>query len=172
MTVSPFNISDNSTYCSSNKNTSAEFISYAQSTRLDHNQAQKSETKKIYELPQHLAVLLTKEEIDTIVEVDTMAFDQAGCRMIQKMLEDGFSIKGFENPFCTALVDSMLDILPDVMTNQFGNYLCQKLVEVCSVSSLRKIVHATLPSLVEVSMDLHGTRVIQTLVETIGKDPA
>ena len=43
-----------------NKNMSAEFISYAQSTRLDQNQAQKSETKKIYELPQHLAVLLTK----------------------------------------------------------------------------------------------------------------
>ena len=88
------------------------------------------------------------------------------------MLEDGFSAKGYENPFCTALVESMLNILPEVMTNQFGNYLCQKLVEVCSVSSLRNIVQAILPCIVEVSMDLHGTRVIQTLVETIGKDPA
>lgn len=65
----------------------------------------------------------------------------------------------------------MINILPDVMTNQFGNYLCQKLIEVSSDQSLRKLVHAILPSVVEVSMDLHGTRAIQTLVEVIGSQP-
>lgn len=54
----------------------------------------------------------------------------------------------------------MLDILPDVMTNQFGNYLCQKLIEVAPTSSLKQLVHACLSSVVEVSMDLHGTRAI------------
>ena len=62
----------------------------------------------------------------------------------------------------------MLDIIPDVMTNQFGNYLCQKLIEVSNVASLKMLVHAIIPSVVEVSMDLHGTRAIQTLVTVLG----
>ncbi len=66
----------------------------------------------------------------------------------------------------------MLDILPDVMTNQFGNYLCQKLIEVAPAPSIKKLVHACLPSLVEVAMDLHGTRAIQTLVEVLGSKPS
>lgn len=65
----------------------------------------------------------------------------------------------------------MLDILPQVMTNQFGNYLCQKLIEVCQVQNLKQFVKATLPSIVDISMDVHGTRAIQTLIEVVGKDP-
>ena len=66
----------------------------------------------------------------------------------------------------------MMDILPQVMTNQFGNYLCQKLIEVCQVKNLRQFVSAVLPSIVDISMDVHGTRAIQTLIEVVGKDPA
>jgi len=75
--------------------------------------------------------------------------------MIQQRLEGANESHG---SFATALIHVMLDIMPDVMTNQFGNYLCQKLIEVAPVSSLKQLVHACLPSLVEVSMDLHGTR--------------
>ena len=28
-----------------------------------------------------------------------------------------------------------------------------------------------MPSIVEISMDIHGTRAIQTLIEVLGKDP-
>lgn len=65
----------------------------------------------------------------------------------------------------------MFDVLSDVMMNQFGNYLCQKLIEVCDVPALKQLVKSVLPSLVEVSMDLHGTRCIQTLVEVLGNEP-
>lgn len=58
------------------------------------------------------------------------------------------------------------------MINQFGNYLCQKLIEVCPVSALKLLINAIIPSLVEISMDLHGTRVIQALVEMLGHEPA
>ena len=54
----------------------------------------------------------------------------------------------------------MFEVLPEVMMNQFGNYLCQKLIEVCSVSALQQLVKAVVPQLVEISMDLHGTRCI------------
>jgi len=119
-------------------------------------------------LPKHMADALTAEEHDILKQVDTLAFDQAGCRMIQRKLEDNFADKTRQGLFASCLLHVMLDILPDVMTNQFGNYLCQKLIEVCPVQSLKKLVHIILPSVVEVSMDLHGTRAIQTLVEVLG----
>jgi len=92
--------------------------------------------------------------------------------MTQRKLEENYAIHGDNDDFSACLLHVLLDILPDVMTNQFGNYLCQKLIEVLSVESLRKLVHAILPSVVEVSMDLHGTRAIQTLVEVLGNEPA
>ena len=66
----------------------------------------------------------------------------------------------------------MLPFAAEVMTNQFGNYLCQKLIEVSAPATLKKLVATVLPAVVEVSMDIHGTRVIQTLVETLGANEA
>ena len=90
--------------------------------------------------------------------------------MIQQRLEEHQSA-GIEycGSFASALIHVMLDIMPEVMTNQFGNYLCQKLIEVAPVSGLKQLVQACLPSLVEVSMDLHGTRAIQILVKVLGQ---
>ena len=116
---------------------------------------------------------LSAEEQDICKQVEMLAFDQAGCRMIQKKLEDNFAEnRDGKDSFAASLIHVMLEILPDVMTNQFGNYLCQKLIEVAPVASLIQLVQATLSSLVEVSMDLHGTRAIQTLVEVLGKEPS
>lgn len=64
----------------------------------------------------------------------------------------------------------MLDLIPDCMMNQFGNYLCQRIISVCSVNDIRRIVASIAPALVEISMDNHGTRVIQTLIEILGKN--
>jgi len=61
----------------------------------------------------------------------------------------------------------MVHILADVVVNQFGNYLCQKLIEVSSDTDLSKIVDYLLPHCVAISSNIHGTRVIQTLVEVL-----
>ena len=54
-----------------------------------------------------------------------LAFDQAGCRMIQKKVEENSDdSKAWVKAFTGALIYGMLDILPGAMTNQFGNYLC------------------------------------------------
>ena len=63
-----------------------------------------------------------------------MAYDQTGCRMIQRKLEE--NEVGNREVFAACLVHIMFEVLPEVMMNQFGNYLCQKLIEVCSVSAL------------------------------------
>ena len=158
-----------STNASSSQNrsdTSAEFLPYPYTTKTAA-----PSSAKLIELPQHMAKDLTAEELNIVNQIDTLAFDQAGCRMTQRKLEENFATQGNNDEFSACLLYVLIDILPDVMTNQFGNYLCQKLIEVLSVESLKKLVHAILPSVVEVSMDLHGTRAIQTLVEVLGNEP-
>jgi len=86
--------------------------------------------------------------------------------MIQKKLEDKSSCS---SGFVSALVQSMLQILPEVMSNQFGNYLCQKIIEVSGDDEVSHIVQAILPRCVEISLNVHGTRVIQTLVEVLAQ---
>jgi len=170
-----FAMSDNysSTYASSSQcrsETSAteQFLPYG-SAAQGQRQINQPGAKQVYEVPQHLASQLSAEDLDICKQVDVLAFDQAGCRMIQKKLEE--KVAGEVEVFAAALIHVMLDIMTDVMTNQFGNYLCQKLIEVAPVTSIKQLASACLPYIIEVSMDLHGTRAIQTLVEVLGKEP-
>lgn len=66
-----------------------------------------------------------------------------------------------------ALVAALKEQFADVMSNQFGNYLCQKIIEVSSVAELATIVDAVLPSAVHISLSVHGTRAMQSLVEMV-----
>ena len=63
----------------------------------------------------------------------------------------------------------MLPILPSVMVNQFGNYLCQKIIEMADPETLNKIVMSTLGQIVDISLNIHGTRAIQTLIDRLAK---
>jgi hypothetical protein len=56
------------------------------------------------------------------------------------------------------LIQRMLHILPDVMTNQFGNYLCQKMFEVACDDDIRKLMNYVLAHSFQVSASMHGTR--------------
>ena len=69
-------------------------------------------------------------------------------------------MRGFNDAFSASLVIAMSDIMSNVMTNQFGNYLVQKIIEVASISSLRNLIYSVLPYFAEISMDSHGTRCI------------
>lgn len=54
------------------------------------------------------------------------------------------------------------------MVDQFGNYLCQKTIEVANLNQLTEIVNVVLPNIVQISTSVHGTRAVQSLVEVIG----
>ena len=77
---------------------------------------------------------LTAEELEIIQQLEIMAYDQTGCRMVQRKLEENEVEK--REIFAACLVHIMFEVLPEVMMNQFGNYLCQKLIEVCAVPAL------------------------------------
>jgi hypothetical protein len=55
------------------------------------------------------------------------------------------------------------------MANQFGNYLCQKIIEVSSPPELASIIEVICPFAVQISYSVHGTRAMQSLIEMTAK---
>ncbi|GJU97023.1 putative pumilio homolog 8, chloroplastic [Tanacetum coccineum] len=96
--------------------------------------------------------------------VYVMAKDQHGCRLLQKIFDDG-------NPQHVQIVfNEIIGHVVELMINPFGNYLMQKLLEVCNEEQrmhiLMKVTHEP-RELVHISLNTHGTRVVQKLIETI-----
>ena len=91
----------------------------------------------------------------------SLAKDQNGCRLLQRLLEEqrvGVVDVVYEETF---------PHLNELMTDPFGNYLCQKLIEHCSEQQRLSILSKVAPDVVAISLNLHGTRAVQKLVESI-----
>ncbi|KAK1442734.1 hypothetical protein BgAZ_302520 [Babesia gibsoni] len=88
-----------------------------------------------------------------------IAKDQAGCRMLQKLLETSDEV------FIEAVLEGVLENLVDLMTDPFGNYLCQKLMSVCTEAHLTRIISAIGDEFVNIALNMHGTRALQKLIE-------
>lgn len=102
--------------------------------------------------------------------MDFFCYDQQGCRMLQKRLEDYDEAKGINCDFKAALVQAVAPFFADLMVDQFGNYLSQKIFEVANLEELELITDIIKPCLVDISMNVHGTRAVQTLVEVLSKN--
>jgi len=53
------------------------------------------------------------------------------------------------------------------MIDQYGNYLCQKLIEKCNAEEFLIILKQIKMKIISASLDPHGTRVIQKIIEVI-----
>ncbi|CAH1419618.1 unnamed protein product [Lactuca virosa] len=96
-----------------------------------------------------------------------LAKDQNGCRILQAMFETP-TTEEVEMVF-SELVDSITDLMKD----QFGNYVVQKLVTLCNNDQKMKILLSLtkIPTnIILVCMNPHGTRAVQKLLENL-KDP-
>lgn len=90
-----------------------------------------------------------------------IAKDQYGCRLLQRMLDE-------QKPHIADLTfNEVFDHMNELMTDPFGNYLCQKLIEHCNEQQRFAIIQKVAPDLVAISLNMHGTRAVQKLVETI-----
>ena len=90
--------------------------------------------------------------------------------MLQKRLEEYDEAKGINCDFKAALVQAVASFFADLMVDQFGNYLSQKIFEVANLEELELITDIIKPCLVDISMNVHGTRAVQTLVEVLSKN--
>ncbi|PSR86915.1 Pumilio 12 like [Actinidia chinensis var. chinensis] len=97
-----------------------------------------------------------------------MAKDQHGCRFLQRKFTEG-TPEDVEKIFLEIIVHII-----ELMTDPFGNYLVQKLLEVCNEDQRMQIVRVITRKcgdLVRISCDMHGTRAVQKIIETL-KTPA
>lgn len=82
-----------------------------------------------------------------------MAKDQHGCRFLQRKLAEG-APTDVEKIFV-----EIVDYIVDLMTDPFGNYLVQKLLEICDEDQQMQILHAITRQsgeLVRISCNMHG----------------
>ncbi|KDP41654.1 hypothetical protein JCGZ_16061 [Jatropha curcas] len=93
-----------------------------------------------------------------------LAKDQDGCRFLQKTLE---SVTQEE---IGMVFSEVIDYVDDLMLDPFGNYVVQKLVEVCNEEQRTRVLLTVTKSefqLVRICLNLHGTRAVQKLLERI-----
>ncbi|KAM0951893.1 putative armadillo-like helical, pumilio domain-containing protein [Dioscorea sansibarensis] len=101
---------------------------------------------------------------DVLGRIYSMAKDQIGCRFLQKKCAEG-APEDIERIFV-----EIIGHIVELMTDPFGNYLVQKLLEVCNADQrmcILNIVTRKPGELFRISCDMHGTRAVQKVIETL-----
>jgi hypothetical protein len=83
--------------------------------------------------------------------------------MLQQKLEEPGS-----EEVVNAILSEVLVHIVDLMMDPFGNYLCQKLMEIVSPPQLELMLENVCNALVRISLNMHGARAVQKLVDAVG----
>ncbi|KAI8909654.1 armadillo-type protein [Gorgonomyces haynaldii] len=98
---------------------------------------------------------------DLVSQLYTLCKDQHGCRFLQKKLEE-------RDPSVTTLIFNQVFVyFTDLMIDPFGNYLCQKLLEHISDDQMSMLVGHVHEELLRISLNMHGTRAVQKMIENL-----
>lgn len=98
---------------------------------------------------------------DYIGNIYSLCKDQYGCRFLQKQLDIG----GKEA--ATIIFEETKDHTIELMTDSFGNYLIQKLIEKVTVKERKALSVISAPFFVDIALNSHGTRALQKLIECV-----
>ncbi|MBA0595726.1 putative pumilio homolog 8, chloroplastic [Gossypium raimondii] len=96
--------------------------------------------------------------------INYMAKDQNHCRFLQRIFDEGSCLD------VQIIFNEIIDNIVELMMDPFGNYLVQKLLDVCTEEQRLQIVHMVTKEsgqLVRISLNTYGTRVVQKLIETL-----
>ena len=97
-------------------------------------------------------------------QVRRLSRDQVGCRLVQQALDE-------EGPMAASLVlQEGLPFWGEAMVDPFGNYLFQKILEKVTPDERVMLVKSVSSRLVNASLNLHGTRSVQKVVELCAQD--
>ncbi|KAA8538060.1 hypothetical protein F0562_027360 [Nyssa sinensis] len=118
--------------------------------------------------PRSSSTLLPQATYSSLAEfqgfIYFIAKDQHGCRFLQRIFEEG------THQEVQIIFNEIIDHVVELMTNPLGNYLMQKLLDVCSEEQRMQLVLMVTEEpreLVRISLNTHGTRVVQKLIETL-----
>ncbi|KAK8580330.1 hypothetical protein V6N13_143441 [Hibiscus sabdariffa] len=96
--------------------------------------------------------------------INYMAKDQNDSRFLQKIFDEGSYLD------VQIIFNEIIDNIVELMMDPFGNYLVQKLLDVCTEEQRLQIVLMVTKEagqLVRISLNTYGTRVVQKLIETL-----
>lgn len=97
-------------------------------------------------------------------QVRRLSRDQVGCRLVQQALDE-------EGPMAATLIlQEGLPFWGEAMVDPFGNYLFQKILEKVTPEERIMLVKSVSTRLVNASLNLHGTRSVQKIVELCAVD--
>ena len=97
-------------------------------------------------------------------QVRRLSRDQVGCRLVQQALDE-------EGPMtATLILNEGLPFWSEAMVDPFGNYLFQKILEKITAEERIMLVKTVSSRLVNASLNLHGTRSVQKIVELCAQD--
>lgn len=87
--------------------------------------------------------------------------DQHGCRYLQKQLENRVP-----EQIHMIWLETNQHVV-ELMTDPFGNYLCQKLLEYCNDDERTILIQNAAPDMVRIALNQHGTRALQKMIEHV-----
>jgi Pumilio-family RNA binding repeat len=97
-------------------------------------------------------------------QVRRLSRDQVGCRLVQQALDE-------DGPMAATLIlNEGLPFWGEAMVDPFGNYLFQKIMEKITGEERVMLVKSVSSRLVNASLNLHGTRSVQKVVELCAVD--
>lgn len=98
---------------------------------------------------------------DYVGNIYSLCKDQYGCRFLQKQLDVG----GKET--ADVIFEETKDHTIELMTDSFGNYLIQKLIERVTLEQRKALSTIAAPFFVDIALNAHGTRALQKLIECV-----
>ena len=106
-----------------------------------------------------------RPSLDSLLgQVRRLSRDQVGCRLVQQALDE-------EGPeAATQIFNEGLPFWGEAMVDPFGNYLFQKVLEKITPAERIVLVRSVSARLVNASLNLHGTRSVQKVVELCATD--
>lgn len=105
-------------------------------------------------------LILSKSRIqDFATKIPDLCRDQNGCRHLQAELDTR------EEEAIEVIYKGAKPYFADLMSDPFGNYLCQKLLETCNDTQRTELVKLIAPTIVSISLNQHGTRAVQKLLD-------
>lgn len=103
-----------------------------------------------------------------------MARDQEGSRLLQKWISQNnqkIINEIFSNVikinFWKEIFTQIKNDFFELMIDPFGNYFCQKIMELISQDDLNYVVNKISDKIVKISYNQHGTRSVQKLIELV-----
>lgn len=94
-------------------------------------------------------------------EIYSSCKDQHGCRYLQKKLEER------DPEHIHMIFMETNQHVVELMTDPFGNYLCQKLLEYSNDDQRTVLMENAAPQMVKIALNQHGTRALQKMIEFI-----